>query len=162
MTLQGQVALVTGAGRAKGLGQAIAAALAAKGARIVLHDRGTTAGDLAPAHGVGQTADLEATAVALRADGAEVITATGDLMDETAIAALVTQAEAAFGRLDILVNNAGIGYLFGPLTDQDTAHIDAVLSVNLRAPVLLTKHASRAMIAGGRGGRAHHYAFHPA
>lgn len=152
-TLDGQVALVTGAGRAKGLGQAIAAALAAKGARIVLHDRGAVAGDLAPAHGVGIAGDLEATAIALRATGAEVVTVTGDLMDATAIADIVDKAEAAFGRLNILVNNAGIGYLFGPLTEQDTSHIDAVLSVNLRAPVLLTKHAAKAMIRGGRGGR---------
>jgi NAD(P)-dependent dehydrogenase (short-subunit alcohol dehydrogenase family) len=151
--LAGQVALVTGAGRAKGLGQAIAAALAAKGARIVLHDRGAVAGDLAPAHGVGVTDDLEATAQSLRETGAEVVTVTGDLMDETAIADIVDKAEAAFGRLDILVNNAGIGYLFGPLTEQDTSHIDAVLSVNLRAPILLTKHVARAMIRGGRGGR---------
>jgi NAD(P)-dependent dehydrogenase (short-subunit alcohol dehydrogenase family) len=153
MSLVGQVALVTGAGRPKGLGQAIAAALAAKGARVVLHDRGLTEGDLAPAHGVGVAQDLATTAAALRATGAEVATVTGDLMEEAAIEAIVAQAVAAFGRLDILVNNAGIGYLFGPLADQDTAHIDAVLSVNLRAPVLLTKYASRPMIAAGRGGR---------
>lgn len=153
MSLAGQVALVTGAGRPKGLGQAIAAALAAKGARIVLHDRGAVGGDLAPKHGIGAAEELEATAAGLRATGAEVVTVTGDLMQETAIEDIVARAAAAFGRLDILINNAGIGYLFGPLHEQDTAHIDAVLSVNLRAPVLLTKHAARAMIAGGRGGR---------
>ncbi|MFN0116473.1 MAG: SDR family NAD(P)-dependent oxidoreductase [Paracoccaceae bacterium] len=152
-SLSGQVALITGGGRDKGLGQAIAAALTSEGVRILLHDRGAAGGDLAPEHGVGTSAELEATASALRNAGAEVVTATGDLMQETAIEAVVAKAKAAFGRLDILINNAGIGYLFGPLADQETAHIDAVLSVNLRAPVLLTKHASRLMIAGGRGGR---------
>lgn len=53
MTLAGQVALVTGAGRPGGLGQAIAAALAAHGATVVLHDRGAVEGELAPAHGIG-------------------------------------------------------------------------------------------------------------
>lgn len=153
MSLAGQVALVTGAGRPKGLGQAIAAALAARGATVVLHDRGAVAGELAPAHGVGAASDLEATAAALRAAGATVATVTGDLMEEAAIEAMVAEVMTRFGRLDILVNNAGIGFLFGPITDQETAHIDAVLSVNLRAPMLLTKHAGRLMIAGGRGGR---------
>jgi len=151
--LAGQVALVTGAGRAKGLGQAIAARLAADGARIVLHDRGATAGENAPAHGIGQKSDLDATASALRAAGAEVTVVTGDLRDEAEIARIVAEADRAYGRLDILVNNAGIGYLFGPLVEMQAEHLDAVLGVNLRAPVLMTKHAARLMIRGGRGGR---------
>lgn len=153
MTLKGQVALITGAGRPKGLGLAIATRLAAEGARIVLHDRGAVAGEIAPAHGVGVTSDLEAAAAGLRASGAEVRTVTGDLLDEAAMQAIVEAADQAFGRLDILVNNAGIGYLFGPLVDMQAEHLDAVLGVNLRAPVLLTKHAARLMISGGRGGR---------
>lgn len=153
MTLSGQVALITGAGRPKGLGLAIAARLAAAGARIVLHDRGAVSGDLAPAHGIGAQDELEATAEALRTTGAEVVTVTGDLLDEQAITVIVAAADRAFGRLDILVNNAGIGYLFGPLIDMQAAHLDAVLGVNLRAPVLLTREAVRLMIRGGRGGR---------
>ncbi len=153
MNLAGKVALVTGAGRPNGLGQAIAARLAADGAKILLHDRGAIAGDLAPAHGIGVRAELEDTAATLRASGADVTTVTGDLMDEAAIETVVAAADKAFGRLDILVNNAGIGYLFGPLVDMRADHLDAVLGVNLRAPVLLTKHAARLMIRGGQGGR---------
>jgi meso-butanediol dehydrogenase/(S,S)-butanediol dehydrogenase/diacetyl reductase len=148
-----KVALVTGAGRAGGLGVAIAGALAAQGCRIVLHDRGAVAGDLAPAHGVGVAADLDARAAELRAAGAEVAVVTGDLLDAGACATVVDQAAAVWGRLDILVNNAGIGYLFGPLVDLSPQHLDAVLGVNLRAPVLLTAAAARHMIAGGQGGR---------
>jgi meso-butanediol dehydrogenase/(S,S)-butanediol dehydrogenase/diacetyl reductase len=153
MTLKGQVALITGAGRPGGLGLAIATRLAAEGARIVLHDRGAVAGDIAPAHGVGVTAELEAAAAGLRAKGAEAVSVTGDLLDETAMQAIVEGADNAFGRLDILVNNAGIGYLFGPLVEMQAEHLDAVLGVNLRAPVLMTKHAARLMIRDGRGGR---------
>lgn len=153
MTLSGQVALITGAGRPKGLGLAIATRLANAGARIVLHDRGAVAGDIAPAHGVGVASELETAAAALRATGAEVLTVTGDLLDEGAMQAIVQAADDAFGRLDILVNNAGIGYLFGPLVEMQADHLDAVLGVNLRAPVLMTKHAARLMIRGGRGGR---------
>jgi NAD(P)-dependent dehydrogenase (short-subunit alcohol dehydrogenase family) len=152
--LAGKVALVTGAARARGLGQAIALRLAAEGAAILLHDRGSVAGEIAPAHGIGIESELEETAAAIRhATGAIVETVTGDLLDEDAISAIVTAADSHFGALDILVNNAGIGYLFGPLVDMEAAHLDAVLGVNLRAPVLLTKHAARLMIRGGRGGR---------
>lgn len=152
--LAGKVALVTGAGRPGGLGQAIAHRLAADGASVVLHDRGAAAGDTAPAHGVGLLSDLEATAGAIRAaTGATILTVTGDLMAEADIAAMVEAADSAFGRLDILINNAGIGYLFGPLVDMEAAHLDAVLGVNLRAPHLAIKHAARLMIRGGAGGR---------
>lgn len=153
MTLQGQVALITGAGRPGGLGLAIATRLAADGARIVLHDRGAVAGDIAPAHGVGITSDLEVAADSLREKGAQVVTVTGDLLDEGAMQSIVAAADHAFGRLDILVNNAGIGYLFGPLVEMQATHLDAVLGVNLRAPVLMTKHAARLMIRGAQGGR---------
>ena len=153
MTLQGQVAVITGAGRPGGLGLAIATRLAAEGARIVLHDRGAVAGDIAPAHGIGITSDLEVAADSLREKGAQVVTVTGDLLDEGAMQSIVAAADHAFGRLDILVNNAGIGYLFGPLVEMQATHLDAVLGVNLRAPVLMTKHAARLMIRGAQGGR---------
>lgn len=150
--LAGKVALVTGAGRPRGLGQAIAARLAAEGAAIVLHDRGAVDGAIAPEHGVGVASDLETTAAEIRAaSGAQVLTVTGDLLDEAAIAAMVAAAEAEFGRLDILVNNAGIGYLFGPLVEIEAAHLDAVLGVNLRAPALAIKHAAPLMMRGGGG-----------
>ena len=57
-----RVALITGAARPLGLGQAIAARLAADGCDILLHDRGATEGDIAPAHGIGVVDDLETTA----------------------------------------------------------------------------------------------------
>lgn len=149
-----RVALITGAGRPGGLGQAIALRLARDGCNILLHDRGAVAGDIAPSHGVGVADDLEATAAAIRAEtDAQVHTVTGDLLDDDAISTVVATADATFGRLDILVNNAGIGYLFGPLTEITPAHLDAVLGVNLRAPMLLTKHAALLMIRDGRGGR---------
>lgn len=151
--LSGKVALITGAGRRKGLGQAIAQRLAAEGARVMLHDRGAVSGELAPEHGVGTLSDLEIVAQELRDGGATVATVTGDLLDETVIQQLVAETVKTFGRLDILVNNAGIGYLFDQVVDLQAEHLDAVLGVNLRAPILATKHAARQMIAQGQGGR---------
>ncbi len=148
-----RVAVVTGAGRDNGLGQGIAARLARDGIRIVLHDLGQLAGEIAPAHGVGVAGDLERTAERLRSDGATVTTFCGDLLDEAAVKALMDHAVEAFGRLDIVINNAGIGYLFGPILDMTSEAWDAVLGVNLRAPFYAMKHAAPHMIAGGRGGR---------
>lgn len=149
-----RVALVTGAARPGGLGQAIAARLAADGCDIVLHDRGTVDGDTAPPHGVGVAEELEAAAQAIRVTTRQrVETVTGDLRDAAAIRNIVALADDIFGRLDILVNNAGVGYLFGPLTEIEPSHLDAVLGVNLRAPILLTGHAAKLMIRGGQGGR---------
>ncbi len=149
-----RVALITGAGRPYGLGQAIAMRLAEEGCDIALHDRGALAGDIAPAHGVGVAKDLADTATNIRsATGRRVETVTGDLLDIEALSTIVSDVDAAFGRLDILVNNAGVGYLFGPLTETDPTHLDAVMGVNLRAPMLLTKHAAGLMIRDGKGGR---------
>ena len=63
----------------------------------------------------------------------------------------IDAAAAALPRLDILINNAGIGYLFGPLANAEASHLDAVLGVNLRAPMLAIKHAVPQMQAAGGG-----------
>lgn len=127
-----RVALITGAARPEGLGQAIATRLATDGCDILLHDRGAVEGNIAPAHGIGVTEDLETTAQKIRdATGRRVETVTGDLLDTSIIADIVAAADAHFSRLDILVNNAGVGYLFGALTETDPIHLDTVLGVNL-------------------------------
>jgi meso-butanediol dehydrogenase/(S,S)-butanediol dehydrogenase/diacetyl reductase len=151
--LAGKTAVITGAGRPGGIGQGIAHRLAAEGARIVLHDLGRVSGEIAPAHGVGTSADLDATADALRATGAEVRTFCGDVLIEKDVADLMDFARDSFGSLDIVVNNAGIGYLFGPLTEMTEEKWDAVLGVNLRGVFFGIKHAARHMIPQGTGGR---------
>ncbi|MCB8881395.1 SDR family oxidoreductase [Acidisoma cellulosilytica] len=148
-----RVALITGAGRKGGLGQAIARRLARDGVAVMLHDRGAVEGDIAPAHGVGTQTDLDAMCEDLRAAGADVDAVTGDLLQENAITAIVEKTVARFGRIDILVNNAGIGYLFGPLTEMKASDLDAVLGVNLRAMILATRDAANHMIRQAGGGR---------
>jgi meso-butanediol dehydrogenase/(S,S)-butanediol dehydrogenase/diacetyl reductase len=151
--LKGKVAIVTGAGRHKGLGEAMARRLALEGAKVVVHDIGVLKGDIAPAHGVGQKAELDQIVDEIRRAGGEAAGFVGDMLVENDVAALVGFAVKTFGRLDILVNNAGIGYLFGPLVDMTQAHWDAVLGVNLRGCFFGIKHAARQMIKQGNGGR---------
>ena len=144
--LEGKVAIVTGAGRHKGLGEAIARKLAEDGARLVIHDLGRPEGDMAPAHGVGASSELAEVAESIRAVNPHVSTFEADMREESQVEALVAHAVERFGKLDILVNNAGVGYLFGPLVEATQEMWDTVLNVNLRGAFFATKHAVRQML----------------
>jgi len=151
--LEGKVAIVTGAGRHKGLGEAIARRMAEDGAKIVISDIGEVRGKIAPEHGVGKVSEMEEVAAKMREDGAEVATKTCDVLQESDVEDLINFTNDTFGSVDILVNNAGIGYLFGPLLETTQEEWDAVLGVNLRGVFFGIKHAARKMIDQGRGGR---------
>ena len=130
--LTGKVALVTGVSR--GLGQAMAVALAEAGADIVgvgLRGLGETEGQIK--------------ALGRRAYGIEA-----DLSKSDDAARVAREAIAAFGKVDILVNNAGIIKL-SPAEDQTMEDFDAVMEVNLRSVFLLTRDIARQMIDLGGG-----------
>ena len=91
LDLSGRVALVTGAGR--GFGRTIAQRLAAAGARVAVHYRGSREG-------------AEAVAAEIRAVGGDARTVAGDLTRDGEAARVVEETTEAFGRLDVLVNNA--------------------------------------------------------
>ena len=137
--LTGRVALVTGAGR--GIGQAMAVALAAAGADIA---------------GLYNTR-FEASAAAVGAHGRRFLPLQADLEQATPdqLQALVTQTVTELGRLDILVNNAGI-IRRAPAVDYSVADWDATLQVNLNSVFYLSQAAARQMLtqevqAGFRG-----------
>lgn len=161
--LAGRVALVTGAGRHKGLGQAICRRFIEAGAHIVLTDIGRPAGPLLDAADIGTWDEMQAVAAGLR-DAAAAAGSPGrvrvlscDVRDEAEVAQAVADAVTEFGRLDILVNNAGVGYIMRPITELSVEEWTLVQDVNLRGPFLFTKHAGRQMLAqhagGWRGGR---------
>jgi len=132
--LIGKRALVTGGSR--GIGAAIAIALARNGADVALtfHNSADRAqAVVASIEGLGRRG------VAIQADSA----------DPTAIKGSVEQAVGVLGGLDILVNNAGIA-LYNTIADFSVADIDALLAVNVRGPVLATQAAIPHLRAGGR------------
>lgn len=152
--LKGKVALITGAGRKQGLGEAIALRLATEGCRVIITDIGKAKGAEMPANAVGAMTEMEMVAadIALKSGGVCVAKAL-DVMEELQVISVMAAIDTEFGGVDILVNNAGIGYLMKPIVDLGIAEFDAVLSVNLRGAFICTKYAAQQMIKNGRGGR---------
>jgi pteridine reductase len=126
-TLDGKVALVTGAARR--IGAAIARRLHAAGASVVIHYRGAEA----------EAAKLEAELNAARAGSALKLKA--ELLAPIAPRALVGGAVDRFGRLDLLVNNASAFYPTA-LGEIEPAHWDDLVGSNLKAPMFLSQEAA--------------------
>jgi NAD(P)-dependent dehydrogenase (short-subunit alcohol dehydrogenase family) len=134
MTLTGKRALVTGASR--GIGAAIAKALAAEGADVAITYE--------------KSAESAAEVVsAIKAKGRRAVAIQADSADVAAVQASVDKTVAELGGLDILVNNAGILRL-GELKDISLADVDALLNVNVRAPFIASKAALAHLAKGGR------------
>ena len=150
--LTNKVAIITGSGRHKGIGEAIAMKLASEGCNIVISDLGTPKGaDLAAEH-IGVTSEMNTIAEACRAFGVQVLTIPCDVRIESECRELIHQTAASLGRVDILVNNAGVGYLMEPFTEFKESSWDVVLDVNLKGPFLCSKHAAVQMIEQATGG----------
>ncbi|MBR0646520.1 SDR family NAD(P)-dependent oxidoreductase [Plastoroseomonas hellenica] len=132
--LAGKRALVTGASR--GIGAAIALALAEKGADVAItYER---------------SADRAAEVVrAIEGKGRKAIAIQANSADPVAVRRSVDGAAEALGGLDILVNNAGI-VLYDAIAEVSVADIDALLAVNVRGPVLTAQAAIPHLKAGGR------------
>jgi meso-butanediol dehydrogenase/(S,S)-butanediol dehydrogenase/diacetyl reductase len=151
--LRGKVAIVTGSGRPKGLGEAMVKRLAQEGCKVVVSDIGAARGSEMPAQAIGSNADVERLVTEVQAAGGAAIGVSCDVLEESQVERLIGAAVEQFGRLDIMVNNAGIGYLMTPLVETERTDWDAVLGVNLRGVFYGIKHAARQMIRQGGGGR---------
>ncbi|MBN8588400.1 MAG: SDR family oxidoreductase [Rhodothermia bacterium] len=150
--LQGKTAIVTGSGRAKGIGEAIVLRLAAEGCHVVVSDLGAPKGVEFAAEHIGATIEMEAIAEAARQLGVQALALSCDVRSEASVSEMVAKTVAAFGRVDILVNNAGVGYLMEPFTEFKESSWDAVLEVNLKGAFLCSKHAAKQMMQQESGG----------
>ena len=132
-SLDGRVALVTGATR--GIGLSAVQALAGAGARVAVCARTADACD-----------EVVAT---LRAEGAEAIAVPGNVGHADDVARIVTTVADELGRIDVLVNNAGFSS-YGAAIEIDDKAFDRTFSVNVRAPLALTREAvTKGLGAGG-------------
>jgi NAD(P)-dependent dehydrogenase (short-subunit alcohol dehydrogenase family) len=143
--LRDKVALVTGAGRAGGLGAAIAMRLAHEGAKVVIHDLGERRGKDQSSEGLGGVQEMEEVATIIRDAGGEATTVSADMQVENEVEAAVAAAVNHYGKLDILINNAGVGFMFAPLLEMTQERWDTTLNVNLRGSFFALKHAAKQM-----------------
>ncbi|MBC9712845.1 SDR family oxidoreductase [Streptomyces sp. TRM66268-LWL] len=132
--MNGKVALVTGGSR--GIGAAIAMALAEAGA------------DVAITYVRGEEAAREVVAK-IEATGRRGLAVRADAADPAAAVGAVEETCAAFGRLDILVNNAGVGAI-APMEELSLETVQQLIDINIRATYLTTQAAA---VRLGRGGR---------
>lgn len=132
-SIDGQVALVTGAG--KGIGRACALALARAGVDIVLGLRDKATGEAGPAALVQEIESMNQKALAVQMDVSE----------PTQIKSAVNEALAYFNRIDILVNNAGIGFPC-PAEQVTESDFDATVAVNLKGTFFTAQAVGNIMI----------------
>ena len=114
-SLEGHVAVVTGAGR--GIGEGIAKDFAKAGAKVVVAAR--------------RTNEIEAVAESIRESGGEAIAVTTDVTNDTALDALAKAAVDAFGKLTIWVNNAGGSPMRMPIRELPRDEWDRTIALNL-------------------------------
>jgi 3-oxoacyl-[acyl-carrier protein] reductase len=130
-----RIALVTGASR--GIGKAIALALAEAGADIAVNYR-------------ERTSDAEATAAAVKSLGRKSGVFGADVSDAKAVSAMVASVEKALGPIDILVNNAGVA-LRHSIDEITEADFDFTIATNLKSVFLCTQAVWKGMRAQGWG-----------
>ncbi|HTM10462.1 MAG TPA: SDR family oxidoreductase [Verrucomicrobiae bacterium] len=135
MNLDGKVAVITGGGR--GIGKAVALAYARAGAKLAICAR--------------TAEEVEKTAAAIRALGADCLALACDVSQEEDVKRFVDEVVGRFGRIDVLINNAGVMTRPASVEEYDVKKWDYTMAVNLRGPFLMAKAALPVMIRGGGG-----------
>ena len=136
MKLQGQVAIITGAGR--NIGKAMAKLFAAEGAKLAVIEMH---------EGLGQSVIAEITNA-----GQEAMLVLCDVAKSSDVEAMVSKVVARFGGVDILVNNAALTD-HANIFESTEEEFDKVIAVSLKGPYLVTKHVAAQMAKQGRGGK---------
>lgn len=148
--LAGKVAVVTGA--ARGIGRAIAVALAREGASVVVSDIGRPL-DGFPEYRVAAPSELDDAVEELRALGVGVEGIACDVSREAEVRALIAETVERLGRLDVMVNNAGIALGLVPVVELTETQWSRSLDVMAKGTFLGIREAARQMILQGEGGR---------
>ena len=134
-SLEGKIALVTGASR--GIGEAVALCFAEQGAECILASRKVEA--------------LEGVVNKIEAAGGKAVASAANMGDLEQIADLFSFIKETYGKLDILVNNAATNPFFGNMSEAPEWAWDKTLAVNLKGPFFATQEAAKLMAAAGGG-----------
>ena len=151
-SLEGKVALITGAGRHKGLGQAMARAIAKEGGSVVLSDIGSEQGSKFTKEHIGLNSEMEDIIEDILKSGGDAAGVACNVLNEDEVKNAIEFSVKKFGKLDIMINNAGIGYLMEKIDKLSQSDWDTVLNVNLRGAFFGIKHAAIQMTSQGHGG----------
>jgi NAD(P)-dependent dehydrogenase (short-subunit alcohol dehydrogenase family) len=136
LSLQGKVALVTGASR--GIGAAIALTFAEAGADVIVSSR--------------KQPDLDKVAEQIRGLGRKSLAVAAHNREPEDLRKLVAAAKDSFGHIDILVNNAATNPVMAPLVDVDEKVYDQIINTNLKGYFLMSQMVAKMMIEQGKGG----------
>ena len=151
--LDGKVAIVTGAGRLRGIGRAAAVELARMGADVVVTGTGRSPDRYPPDEQAVGWRDVESTADQIREQGARALTLTVDVSSADDVQMMVDRTIEEFGRLDVLINNAA--YARGPdrvpILDLPQDIFQRVVDIKITGTYLCTKAAIPHLIEAGGG-----------
>mgnify|MGYP001484428688 FL=1 len=153
--LKGKVAIVTGAGRLRGIGRAAAVALAKLGADVVVTGTGRKPENYPEDEKAIGWKDVESVADLIRAEGSDALTIIADVTNKSDVKNMIDQTIKKFGRIDILINNAAYARAEDrvPILDLDENVFQKVVDIKLTGTFLCTKGVIEHMIKQGDGGK---------
>ena len=151
--LDGKVAIVTGAGRLRGIGRAAAVELARMGADVVVTGTGRSPDRYPDDEKAVGWRDVESTADQIREQGTRALTLTVDVSSADDVQMMIDRTVEEFGRLDVLINNAAFarGPDRVPILDLPQDIFQRVVDIKITGTYLCTKAAIPHMVAAGGG-----------
>ncbi|MEO9138602.1 MAG: glucose 1-dehydrogenase [Jatrophihabitans sp.] len=152
--MDGRLAVVTGAGRMRSIGRAVAVELARVGCDVVITGSGRPFSAYPADEQLAGWRDIDSVADEIRTLGRRALPVVSDVSDERSVDDLLTRVVAEFGRVDIVVNNAAAsrGPDRVPIVDTPVDVWDRVIAVNLRGTFLMTRAFGRRLVEQRTGG----------